>query len=188
MHARDRARSVIPTNDEVKVNGAITRFQFLRGDRSGRKQEIRPPWAIAEARFTAGCSRCGDCVAACPERILRIGRGGYPRVDFSLGECTFCGDCRRACPRGALWDERQRDGAPWNLKATIGDHCLATRGVECRVCGEQCPGNAIHFRPRRGGPAFPRLEAGSCNGCGACFSTCPAAAIEMRAWNQEVTA
>ncbi|HEX5802081.1 MAG TPA: 4Fe-4S dicluster domain-containing protein, partial [Azospira sp.] len=70
--------------------------------------------------------------------------------------------------------------APWQLKAVIGDACLARRGVECRVCGEACGEAAIRFRPSRGGIAQPLFDAGRCTGCGGCLAPCPIGAIAMR--------
>lgn len=154
-----------------------TRRDFLRGRRTSTPLPQRPPWAGAEADFTARCSRCGDCLSACPTGILRKGEGGFPVVDFSRGECTFCGDCVNACMPGAL---RRLDGqAPWSLSARIGEACLAQRGVECRICGEACAVAAIRFRPRAGGVALPQLSHEACTGCGACLAPCPSQAITL---------
>jgi ferredoxin len=40
--------------------------------------------------FEDRCTRCGACVDACPESILRRGSGGFPTVDFTASACTFC--------------------------------------------------------------------------------------------------
>src|SRR5574338_593991 len=86
---------------------------------------VKTPRAGAEADFTARCSRCGDCLSACPTGILRKGEGGFPVVDFSRGECTFCGDCVNACMPGAL---HRLDGqAPWSLSARIGEAVQGAR-------------------------------------------------------------
>jgi ferredoxin-type protein NapG len=37
---------------------------------------IRPPGALAEDRFQAACLRCGQCVRACPYKILRLAELG----------------------------------------------------------------------------------------------------------------
>ena len=154
-----------------------SRRDFLRGRRTSTPPPQRPPWALAEADFTAGCSRCGDCLGVCPTGILVKGEGGFPAVDFSRGECTFCGECVAACMPGAL--SRVGGQAPWALRVCIGEACLAQRGVECRICGEACGASAIRFRPRAGGVALPQLDETACTGCGACIAPCPGQAIAV---------
>lgn len=155
-----------------------SRRNFLRGRVSTHTAQPRPPWAAAEARFSERCTRCGDCARACPTRIIRQGDGGYPTVDFTQGECTFCADCVRACPTQALSRDDEA-AAPWSLRATIGDACLARRQVECRVCGEQCGESAIRFLPQAGGIATPALDRERCTGCGACVAPCPVQTIRV---------
>lgn len=163
----------------------ITRTQFLRGDFSGSRHAIRPPWAVAEADFVAVCSRCGDCLGACPEKILEKGRGGFPVVNFGLGECSFCRDCVRACKSGALRGVKQ---APWNLKASIAPSCLALKQVVCRSCGESCPTGAIRFRIAANAVARPELDAAACTGCGACVGPCPVAAVTIAEREAQIAA
>lgn len=160
------------------MSSTISRAQFLRGDISGRSRPLRPPWSLPEQVFVERCTRCGDCIRICPQHILEPGSGGFPRVDFSRGECLFCGDCTRVCAAGAL---RRDGGDPWTIRARIGERCLAFRGVECRSCAEPCAPRAIRFRPVAGGVAQPVLEPVACNGCGACYSVCPARAIALHA-------
>jgi len=156
---------------------ATTRRDFLRGRRRSAPPPLRPPWALAEEDFGTLCSRCGDCLRACPTGILVSGEGGFPIVDFSRGECTFCGDCVTACMPGAL--RRDEGRAAWNHRAQIGEACLAQRGVECRICGEACGASAIRFRPRLGGVALPQLDEVACTGCGACLAPCPTQALVL---------
>jgi ferredoxin-type protein NapF len=153
-----------------------SRRGFLRG-RPRPRAEIRPPWALPEATFGERCTRCGDCLKACPQGILVTGDGGFPTVDFSRGECTFCGDCLSACQPAAL--VRQEQQAPWPYKALIGDACLAARHVECRVCADFCDARAIRFTPRLGGIPPPLLDPELCTGCGACVAPCPTTAIRI---------
>ncbi len=170
---------------------AISRAQFLRGDFAGKTGPIRPPWSLPEAGFIDRCTRCGDCISACPQRILQKGRGGFPQVEFSRGECLFCGACVQACTPGVLLEERFQDAAsrPWSIRATISEPCLATRGVECRSCGDHCEAGAIRFRLVVGGAAAPLLDQSACTGCGACYGACPVKAIRLGETrvNKEVT-
>lgn len=154
-----------------------SRRGFLRG-RPRPQAELRPPWALPESAFIDACTRCNDCLKACPQKILVVGDGGYPSVDFSRGECTFCADCVAACRPKALL--RQDDVPPWTCRAAISDACLARRGVECRVCGDFCELRAIRFVPRRGGSPLPEIDSERCTGCGACVGPCPTRAIAIR--------
>ncbi len=155
----------------------VARRGFLRGKFRQVTDEPRPPWALGAMDFEAHCIRCGDCINACPTRVIRVGDGGFPTMDFSHGECTFCGDCASVCKPGAL--SREHDAAPWALKANLGEACIANKGVECRICGENCEVGAIRFRPALGGIARPTLDEDSCTGCGACVAPCPVDAISV---------
>jgi ferredoxin-type protein NapF len=154
-----------------------SRRNFLRGRFSARKGPLRPPWALAESDFLHACTRCGDCVSACPTGVITGHDAGYPAIDFAAGECTFCGDCAAACTKGAL--KRTEGQAPWTAQAAIGEQCLAQRRIECRICGDQCEAGAIRFPLRAGGIAVPVLDSTRCTGCGACVAPCPASALSV---------
>jgi ferredoxin-type protein NapF len=162
---------------------SIERRGFLFGRHRREAPTRTPPWAPAYARFIDLCTRCGDCLKACPRGILVSGDGGFPNVDFGLGACTFCGDCVRACDAGALGPATDASGdalKPWSRVAVIDDSCLAARGIVCRVCEEQCDARAVRVRLAVGGAAAPVVAAASCTGCGACVASCPAHAIAVR--------
>lgn len=156
---------------------STSRRNFLRGKFSARKGPLRPPWALTEDDFLNTCTRCGDCVRACPTHIIIDRDAGYPTIDFGEGECTFCGDCVSACTAGAL--RRKTDQMPWLARASINKDCLARQGVECRICGDLCAGGIIRFPPLAGGIALPLLDQACCTGCGACVTTCPTRAIAV---------
>ena len=156
----------------------LSRRGFFRG-RPRPRAEIRPPWALPEAAFIDHCTRCNDCLKACPTQILVVGDGAYPTVDFSLGECTFCGDCVTSCQPKAL-ARLEPEQAAWAYKAMIGEDCLPRQGVECRVCGDFCDARAIRFPPRLGGSPLPEIDAEKCTGCGACVAPCPVVTISVR--------
>ena len=156
----------------------ISRRQFLRGDFRGSKAApLRPPWARAEPAFRTACTRCSECLGACPQRIIVIDPERRPVVDFSRGECTFCGKCAEACAPRAL---ERRAGAPaWRLKARIRNNCLARQNVVCRSCGDACPAQALRCHPQPMAAALPEVDEAGCPGCGACFAPCPAKAISL---------
>lgn len=167
----------------------VSRRSFLRGSFTPRPAAIRPPWSGDEHDFLSRCTRCGDCLSACPTRILRTGDGGYPEIDFRLGEggrggeCTFCAACVTACQPQAL-ATRDADGIrqPWRIRAHIADTCFTHHGIVCRTCGDHCDPRAISFQPlasASGGVARPQINLANCTGCGACLTPCPANAITI---------
>ncbi|WP_261835753.1 ferredoxin-type protein NapF [Vibrio ishigakensis] len=136
----------------------------------------RLPWAKEDALFIDGCTQCGKCIDACETKIIVKGSGGYPSIDFEKGECTFCEGCASVCPEPIF---RATDEAPWEIKATIKESCLALQNVECRTCSDVCEPFAIQFSLQIGRVAQPKLDSNLCTGCGACVSACPATAISM---------
>ena len=160
------------------------RRSFLRGKLAeASAQEVttapRPPWSLRpDALFTARCTRCGDCVRACPTHVLHIGDGGFVQIRFDAAGCSLCGACETACPTGAL--DREASPQPFLWRVAVSDRCLNRRGVECRVCGDACETRALRFRPALGGIASLSVELDACTGCGDCVSVCPVSAITLR--------
>ncbi|GAB3553782.1 ferredoxin-type protein NapF [Noviherbaspirillum agri] len=154
-----------------------SRRNFLRGRFTARKGPLRPPWALVENDFLHACTRCGECVKACPTQVISAHDAGYPSMNFTAGECTFCGACVDACKSSAL--KRVEGQPPWKAQATLGEQCLAQRKIECRICADQCETRAIRFTLRPGGIAIPAVDSSACTGCGACVAPCPAGAIRI---------
>lgn len=155
------------------------RRRFLAGS-APLSPPLLPPWARGPAAFDRACTRCGDCLSACPTHVLAL-RDGIVQVDFDDAECTFCGACVDACRHDAFDVAARAAGAPaWNLVARIGPTCLARLAVVCQSCGDACEAHAIRFRPRAGAVPEPRVDAAACTGCGACVRVCPSTAIEVK--------
>lgn len=133
------------------------------------------PW-VKEAQFTDLCTQCGECVKHCPTQIIRASDGGFPRVDFQLGECTFCYQCADVCPEPLFLPKTE---PAWQAKAAISASCLATQNVDCRSCGDSCEPFAISFKLAVGKVAQPQIDLSRCTGCGACVSICPTSAISI---------
>lgn len=153
---------------------------LLRGQ-TNRASPQRPPWSVSDAAFLDNCTRCGACIDACPEHIIRKGDGGFPEVDFKLGECTFCTQCVTACPEPCFLPPD--DTQPWAIKATMTDQCLARHGTYCRSCGDSCPSEAISFQLQLGGKAEPCVDHDRCTGCGACVGPCPVDAVRLTSFD-----
>lgn len=151
-----------------------------------RKQEAethpRLPWLSGANEFTDQCTRCNKCVNECETQIIKHGSGGFPTIDFDLGECTFCYQCADVCPEPLFLSQNEM---AWQAKATINKDCLASKNVECRSCGDQCETMAIQFKLAVGKVAQPELNLDECNGCGACVSVCPTSSINVSIQNNE---
>ncbi|MES9991210.1 MAG: ferredoxin-type protein NapF [Candidatus Thiodiazotropha sp.] len=161
------------------MQASIDRVQLLRGDLSGRRRDIRPPWAILEESFVNLCNRCGECSKVCPTQIIKSGSGGYPGIDFKRGHCTFCGDCVRSCEAKALAFAEDPTTLPWSLRIDIETSCLSLNGVVCRSCGDICDQRAIRFQLQMGGRSQAEIDPSLCSGCGACVAVCPNHSISV---------
>lgn len=163
----------------------IGRRAFLRGALRAPPPVVpvvRPPGAVAPARFDALCDGCGGCEEACPAQAIAItgpetGIGDVtPEIVAVQAPCVMCEGlvCASSCPTGAL---APITAAQMRI-ATIAfrtDACLAARGIDpgCDDCFERCPlkGTAITYR--RG--AGPEIHPEACTGCGVCVHYCPSA-------------
>ncbi len=165
-----------------------SRRAFLRGQ-VGQIQSarsiLRPPWSLPEQIFIDHCTRCGDCIDACPQKILQIGEGGYPEVNFQYGtgECSFCESCAACCKESAFLpvqpNPRSIENA-WDIAVHIdASKCLAVNHVVCQICGDVCDTQAIRFQLQIGGMAIPKFEAEHCTGCGVCIHGCPVQAVSV---------
>ncbi|UWX03846.1 ferredoxin-type protein NapF [Pseudoxanthomonas sp. NC8] len=161
----------------------LTRRALLFGESPVGTVAMRPPRAVEAGLFAERCTRCDDCVRACPEQVLVRDGDGLPRFDPTRGECTFCGDCVQACASGAL---QASVAPPWELRASVHEGCLPAHGVVCASCREVCPESAIHVAPGARGAAT--VDAARCSGCGACVAICPVGAITLAALPQEAMA
>jgi ferredoxin len=133
----------------------------------------RPPGALPEAQFLAGCTRKNDCAAACPvDAITQVPDGpaaGTPEIRASVKACISCADtpCITACGPGVLTLAR---GVKMGTAKIAPSACLAYRGVACTSCVDDCPvPGAMELAHGR-----PRIIASACTGCGVCHQVCPA--------------
>ena len=173
---------------------ASRRF-FLRGkvatSNAAIASAVRPPWSVDEPQFIESCERCDDCITACPENILVRGDGGFPEVNFKLGECTFCTQCAQSCQAGVIQNFYTKSSSntsssystsakAWNLNVSISAKCLSLNAVVCRACGDNCEPQAIRFQLKVGGISEPLISLDDCTGCGACLSVCPVDTVQIK--------
>ncbi|MEO8268580.1 MAG: 4Fe-4S dicluster domain-containing protein [Aureliella sp.] len=136
---------------------------------------FRPPGAIEEQQFLAGCTRCGDCITACPHHALRqapmrLGAvAGTPIIEADLAACLMCSDfpCIAACEPGVLSHSIPIVMGTAQITAHL---CLAHHNTTCTVCSERCPvEGAIEVSHGK-----PTIREEVCTGCGVCRYVCPA--------------
>lgn len=136
---------------------------------------IRPPGAVDEAEFLAGCTRCNACVEACPHDAIVLApdrfrqAAGTPMIDPAQQPCLMCEDlpCAAACEPDVLRADLPRTIAMANL---LTYNCIAWQGGFCSVCSEHCPEpGALTMEQGK-----PVIHEDVCTGCGVCHHVCPA--------------
>lgn len=151
------------------------------------KRYIRPPYALNEVEFLLACTRCDDCVKACPHDVVfklsaKLGAGviGTPALALLTRGCHLCSDwpCVTACTTGALSlpvveKEQQDDPEPVPLprlaKVMLDEQtCLPFSGPECGACVPDCPvPGALILNQEK-----PYIVPDLCVGCGLCRQAC----------------
>lgn len=148
------------------------------------RTRLRPPGAIAEARFLDTCYRCGNCVDVCPAKAIHHVKGesdelnGTPFIVASQQPCLVCDglECMHACPSGAL-QLVAREDIRMGVARVDAQACVRSKGQDCQICVEVCPmDGAIAIDPA----GLVQVQAG-CTGCGICEWKCPADAIVVQA-------
>jgi ferredoxin-type protein NapG len=135
------------------------------------------------------CTRCGDCVDACPHHIVfplssRLGVqvAGTPALDLLDKGCHLCDDwpCVEACkPRALVMPEVDADDGKPNevnepdlplmaLARVDMQTCLPYIGPECCACRGVCPvPNAMSWETEQ-----PHINPDLCVGCALCREAC----------------
>ncbi|KAA3613391.1 MAG: 4Fe-4S dicluster domain-containing protein [Planctomycetota bacterium] len=140
-------------------------------------RRIRPPGALAEPDFLKACTRCDDCLKACPAQCIVHVPGGHadagtPVIIPGVRACVVCSDlaCTHVCEPGALLPLDQARQMSIGLATVQRQHCLAFQEGECQICLDVCPiqPKAIELDGKR-----PRVLASVCTGCGLCEERCP---------------
>lgn len=137
---------------------------------------LRPPGALPEQQFRDVCSRCGECVRACPTSAIsidtngRIGQG-VPFIDPDQAACVVCDElaCMKICPTGAL-QPVPLEQINMGLAIWREERCLRGSGQSCTICVDKCPvgSRAIEIVAGR-----VQVHADGCIGCGVCQHECP---------------
>jgi ferredoxin-type protein NapG len=177
-----------PRNLALARTGAVAWTHALDGAR-GAAFSLRPPGARDESDFLAACTKCGQCVEACPFGTLVLAQVaeeaaiGVPCFDARREPCHMCEDvpCIVNCPTDALEKNVSIEQTRMGLAVLMDQEtCLAFQGLPCEVCYRACPmiNKAIRLddRPqqRTGKHAFslPVVDSDHCTGCGMCEHAC----------------
>lgn len=137
---------------------------------------LRPPGAIEERAFLNECTRCDECIKACPHDSiihapLRFREAaGTPMIDPVNQPCWLCEDrpCIEACEPGVLTHAIETLMGTARINE---ETCLAHNNTMCTVCSERCPVEGAIALDERGRPTVVEK---SCTGCGVCQYVCPA--------------
>jgi ferredoxin-type protein NapF len=152
---------------------------------------FRPPASIENSIFNTLCIRCGNCIKACPSKIIIHHSDKSDPVSWMTPEISFksygycledCNLCGTVCPSGAI--------SPFNLEAKKQlfiasieieiDKCLLTNQTECERCKIVCSYDAIEIIPGDFPLIMkPSVDFRKCVGCGACAAICPPLVIKM---------
>jgi len=157
---------------QVAVKGADARA------RKRAAHWIRPPFALPELEFLLACTRCSECIEACPHDVVfglasRLGAEvvGTPALDLLNTACQLCEDwpCVSACEPKALRRDEDDEVLPRLALAEIDTAtCLPYSGPECGACKDSCPvDDAMSWEMEK-----PAISAEHCIGCGLCRAAC----------------
>jgi len=131
---------------------------------------LRPPGAVDEEFFLDRCTKCGDCLPACPyESIKKDPATGYPVLFANESACYLCDDfpCIAACETDALLLVADRTEVRMGMAVISRADCTADQG--CRFCLAKCPVEALSVDFT---DPYPVVDEGKCVGCGICEQVC----------------
>ncbi len=145
---------------------------------------LRPPGARVEPAFLNTCTRCTDCIEACPyDSIRRLGPefgdiAGTPGIIPDESPCYLCEDmpCISACEPAALMPT-PREQVDMGLAVIDLTTCYQAAGQPCDYCVVRCPLKQTAIRMNE--DDVPQIDPQGCVGCAVCAYLCPANAIEM---------
>ena len=143
------------------------------------KPHLRPPGALDELAFLTTCTRCGDCVTACPHGAIKLLgpearlAANTPYISPEQSPCLLCEGlpCVSSCQADALQAVARRE-VKLGIAVIQEDQCLSWQGDPCDQCLRDCPfpGEAILADP---GTGRIYVDARRCVGCGQCVFACP---------------
>jgi ferredoxin len=163
------------------TNSAL--YSLIGADRKENTLPVTPPGSAGLQHFTATCTACHLCVAACPTKVitpafLEYGIAGLmqPMMNYRESYCDYeCNTCGKVCPTGAikLLLLPEKKFVQIGISELIKDKCVVYVNDEnCGACGEVCPTHTISF-VNKNDILYPETDNQYCIGCGACEKACP---------------
>ncbi len=137
---------------------------------------LRPPGAVRKEEFLILCTRCDECLKACPHGSIRkLNKGfgfadGTPIIDPDETPCYLCDDfpCVRACEEGALKGVADKEDVKMGKAYINESNCMAWGAQFCEHCVRKCPvPGAIYLEEGK-----PVVRRERCVGCGICENIC----------------
>ena len=135
---------------------------------------LRPPGAVEEASFLELCTRCDECINACPHHSIKKSSQkdiqGTPVIFPRETPCFLCEDlpCIKPCTTGALIPV-EKENVRMGVAQIKKSRCFAWDGQDCQLCITKCPfpEDAIYLDDFR-----PVIREDRCTGCGICEQVC----------------
>jgi ferredoxin-type protein NapG len=135
-----------------------------------RMDWLRPPGAVGEPLFLERCTKCNDCVAACPPgAITAHPSDGTPILFADQSPCLLCEDfpCIAACATEALLPVEGINQVRMGIATVL--HRLCTAGQGCHACVSKCPTDALVMDVAS---LHLSVVKEACVGCGMCEMVC----------------
>ncbi len=143
---------------------------------SKTRRYIRPPGALKEKEFLAMCTKCDECVKACPHYSIRkLNKDfdiadGTPIIIPEDAPCYMCEGfpCISACKDGALVEVNEKEDVAMGKAYINEDNCMAYGAQFCEQCVRNCPiPDAMYQEDNK-----PMVRIEKCVGCGICETVC----------------
>jgi ferredoxin-type protein NapG len=166
------------------VQGKIDNVNKAVDKITKRVPVLRPPGAISEKAFLQACTRCEECIHACPKDAIQRApkKFGFlihntPYIDAMRTPCVMCTElpCISACPDGALLPVQELTDVSMGYAILDKKKCQAYGETFCQQCVIDCPvPGAIHQVNDK-----PIIDKNICTGCGVCMRSCSTVNIPL---------
>jgi ferredoxin-type protein NapG len=163
--------------DIVKTKvAAITNPGSSPDDDPEKRRHIRPPGALNEKEFLALCTKCDECVKACPHySIGKLNKDfdiadGTPIIVPEVTPCYLCEGlpCISSCKEGALVEVKAKEEVAMGKAYINESNCMAFGAQFCEQCVRNCPiPDAMYMEDNK-----PVIRKEKCVGCGVCVTAC----------------